>query len=1542
MNIEGGADKANAKQAVNTRRRGRRLLWGIGIALGVLLLIVLLIPTLLSTGPATRYISSVVSDAIPGSVEMGDLSLGWFGGQRVARLQLNDPEGKPVGVVDEIDMPDASLWRLLRGDLNLGAVTIVNDYIDIVEYSDRTTNLSRALGLEPVEDDDEAAPSRTPEERQEQRADLRMRLSISGGRITYTPHDGDPVEVTDFALDLNAPSIEAIDGELRATVTQAGQKGQLQATGQVRNLFDASGAPTPRQATMRIDADLTDVPVLPLDRLLNLRGRLVAVTGTMESGQVRISGPLLNPDIMQMVARGDRFTMDVDLRGTEASVRAERDSVVRFTVTPDAWPVLVEDHATLAESKLLQPFDVTVVLQNLELPREMGQIDLPEGSMAAEVTVTDVVIATGNERIGTLALRGANMTVRSAAIGESINAVVHAIAEQDGNQGQVELVANLNNLLLADQSFNADGYSATVDGNISDLPMAVLDELAAMQGSLVAMLGPKLQATMRAELRPVVDGEGVAGPIELTARADNLSLRFVGTQQPEQFTLSEPAELAMTLQPGVLDELKRAFPAVADALMELNVTEPGRVAVRLTHLRVPWHEGADDSFDVGTVEAAATATVENLRLTGDSRLDGLEVSTLELQVPQTRLGEPIRFESQGQWRVNGVPSTLQLAGTVTGALEGAMQLALEGTVEGLPVALIDGFADQGGQLITLLGDRIATTRFEVTSDGPERYAFTAGVMSSQFNANVSGAYASTGLSLAEGSQAQFTLSPEAFAALQQTDGEGGDATNEQTVQLREPLTLNLAVQQLQLAWREGDEEGDAGAARAIDPANTHIALRLSSAGAAFTTGTFDETFELRNINVALAAADLREALTINANADLGMTQVVGDAGDQRPDAVAEAQPMRGRLTSQTTLSDLIDDAGQMRPLAQVSYETQTQIRSLPTAMVDVLLQQDGLLPVVLGSQLDQVDVVVRTDPNDPAAMTLAARVMSPRVNVPLTGRLVREPAMQVVVRGDGPATLQLTPEAFAALRQRIEGMDAGDEQPAAPGDRPEAGDAPLDVRLARDTTFELQLQQLAIGFRDDRQVQAVDEEQQGERPAYDPQRTGIIATLRAPEVRLLIQREGGVDTLDGDLQMDIDIPALVQPGRISLRGDTAVTPQGEANAVRGSIDSQTNVTDMVNARGELDLMAARYQTNTRIEELPVAPVDALLGMDNQLVAVLGHRASMRAVGRFTFDGEADDLDITLNSENAQGAVAATIGKDITLREDFVGTLRVTPEVADALLKYGNPLLIDATSATEPIRLTIRHDTFRVPLALFRTNREQALRELSLDAELRLGTIMLQDSWLLGALAPEMQRLGRLVNGNIPGIGGDQQANFTTLQVTVRDGFARSNDLWMHVPNAIVGVQGGVNLSTQYANLSIGLGSQTLRQISALRDYIPDNEIFPISVRGPLSELRQNVDFSPLFGPVATSLAQRFGGDQGALIGGILRGLGQVTLPRAARRDWPNYPQDLVLNPARDGQQPQQPGDQPPQGEPSEPPAEQPREQPRERPGLGDLLDRLRR
>src|SRR4051794_17668386 len=91
------------------RKRGRWWKILLPVVL-VLFLLVLLAPTILSTGMGKSILLGQINSRVPGKVTADSLSLGWFSGAKVRKLEFTDPQGKSVVVLDADT--GITLWRL--------------------------------------------------------------------------------------------------------------------------------------------------------------------------------------------------------------------------------------------------------------------------------------------------------------------------------------------------------------------------------------------------------------------------------------------------------------------------------------------------------------------------------------------------------------------------------------------------------------------------------------------------------------------------------------------------------------------------------------------------------------------------------------------------------------------------------------------------------------------------------------------------------------------------------------------------------------------------------------------------------------------------------------------------------------------------------------------------------------------------------------------------------------------------------------------------------------------------------------------------------------------------------------------------------------------------------------------------------------------------------------------------------------------------------------------------------------------------------------
>merc|ERR1711879_585747 len=214
---------------------------------------------------------------------------------------------------------------------------------------------------------------------------------------------------------------------------------------------------------------------------------------------------------------------------------------------------------------------------------------------------------------------------------------------------------------------------------------------------------------------------------------------------------------------------------------------------------------------------------------------------------------------------------------------------------------------------------------------------------------------------------------------------------------------------------------------------------------------------------------------------------------------------------------------------------------------------------------------------------------------------------------------------------------------------------------------------------------------------------------------------------------------------------------------------------------------------------------------------------------------------------------------------------------------GNPVLIDATSSRDPIKATIFAKDFSMPLEGFE------LSKLSADMQLELGTISLQNSWLLNSMGEGLGNLDRSLN-----ISSKQDAKFTNLMINMRNGVTQTNDLWMQIDDVklmgksrintlTIGTQGSVDLVKSTVNMGMAIPAVTLYSIgSSLRKYVSADTIFELPIVGPLNGVKPQ-GIRELAGDKLGGLGAILGQVAGSAISG-----GDVKQFKT-KRTWPNKP-----------------------------------------------------
>lgn len=1446
-------DDDNAPSHSRDRFR-RRVIWSLLVLVPAVALLVLLLPTLISTGTGTSWVVGVLNDRIAGRVTIDNLSVGWFSGQKITGIALDDPDGKTVAVLDQIDAPDMSLWSLLRGNLNLGTVHIVNSNTQLIEDEMGTTHLERALAS-PPKTSRPSKPKDAPSETSSGStlSKLKLELTVEGGQAVYQPWEQDQVELTDFTLELKVPSLQQFVASIAGSIGQGENDGLIEAEATITNLVDASGKLNYDTATVDADVDLKNVPTIALQGVIakfndwkpaiDLPGMLGPTTdlsihtkGLLSSANAQIT---LNAKYLKSAAM---------VANQKTGLTGEMK--LHLHVDQENWKSISTSHKTLAGSELLKPFDLKVMLNRVEIPRGSNGLDTARTAVAANITSSEIQLDTGKPKIGRITLRNAVVGIESDGLGKAATANVDLVAEQGPHSGRFSVDLAVTDLLSNEGKVNNSSFVELV-AQATDFPLVVPDELLGLNGLLLRSIGQVVEAQLTGSLKPAGDAGGAVGTFAISFDAEHLQLHVEADKSAAGWTLKHFRPTTFVCHPELFEIIKKSRPALADALGNLTLARPARAELKIAHLVLPTSE----PFDLWAAELGYQLRLTDIVPIGDDRFEGIVLNDLTIEMPNSRIGTAMRMPLTATATVHGHDCTLDAAVIVEDLInrnpvseDGTVRLfqhrplcKINAALSGLPINLIER---SEGPLKIVAGERFDRITFNAANDLDDRSTITFALeaKTDRLDVAVEGNFVpGQSLSFGQESRARLVLPPEAQTVLL-----GGSRDDEDQspppLEAIEPLELNLRLQKAQFAFNETDG--------GLDRSKSSLSLEVDALQAAFRTPNKPHGVELRALHLELAGDDLGGPVTIKAASE---HTIIDHKTNQR---------FSGRLFADVRLADLFNPA-------KVSW-LKTRMEPVPVALIDALSRQEGLLVLLLGPTLSSLDLQITPDPAGKDLTTLAMAIDSPGLTADLSCRYVA--GRLVEFDRDSKASLRLEPETFDKLLRH--------QQPKT---KPA-------IKLEKAATFNVEFRRLSIGL-----PQPAASEESANRPTYDPKSTALAARLRCPNAKILFQRPNGPHSVQfTSLVVDIDASNLLKPLTLSASGQLITRKTAGGSTEPGRLESRTTIAGLFDKTGDPPVI----KTNILLEGLPVEPIDALAGADGEFLGYLGNQIkTLRIVGPIDLTGQPSDVDLEIDAPYLTTKISARVGEELTLRQDIKAIVHYTPHLAK-IAKFGNVILIDAVATKEPVVITIPAKGFRVPLRALmedhadlpkkerRIARNQALKQINANIEVEPGTVILKNSWVLGGLRLAMRALGYAED-----TGDREEAVFTPLKVSIKNGVIRSNDLWMSTNYAVVGAISRVNLRKRRMNVTVGISGQTFAKFGDGDKIIRPHEVFEIPVKAPLNK-RPEPDWGKLLGNLgARGLAKL--DDTG------LATLGVDLLTRANRKDkkkhqWPNHPKNIPV------------------------------------------------
>lgn len=1214
------------------KRRRRRIIKRTLVSLLVVIVLTLTLGVVflpqIAGGFAPGIIQDKAGEAIDGSVAVGDVSLSWGGPQRVEGVRLLDPKGQEVARATV--ETSAGLFGLIRGNMDLGTVTVTGGKAEIVREADGSTILTRAVAAKGASAKKSEKPSKKPAaEPAETRLPegLRAKLVVKSLDATVTDKGagGGPTTVSVRDLDVKATiapgeslvfetAMKAFEGVLTGRPSAPG--GDMTASGKVDGWSRNDGLLTLEKARGKAQVEMTGMPTMLVDvlapamvtdaqgkatTLAAALGPAVTMKAFMDSDGAA-TGVDMDVAFAKASAKGAIAYTGNDLRVTKTFVLKADGSAVR-ALSPALETSLANSGLTL---DAFPNVSVTIEKGAMPLPRA-GVLDFRGVPMVATVALeamTGRVVVDPSQASKAFALEPLTLRVQSDDLAKDAKATLSTRATLEGEPaGVLDVDVTASGLLDAKGGFA--GVPGGLNGSVSVKGIAssiVQPWASAANLDLAQDVGPTIDVTLTA--------------VSDAGRASGVTGAAGGTELPPTTVRLDVTSAHLTLQAAV-EQTPTAVRSV-DSGMTLTLAKGGAIAGRVVGKAGGWTltPGAESR---GVVRVP-TFNIPKDTATGRLKLDQI---VAELTVDQG----PVVMKQEGgaEVRVANVKATLGLKGGGTAKLT-ADANAMHGSERFDVKAALDATglyaADEAGTLTFTPPMKVRPSGTVEVKGAPPALAGLFMPAPSEGGLNTATLVADA---LAGPTDVKVTFKGVAGNA-EAVDGavevksprltaSAGGVVDRQRVALR-PGTLNATmtpdlVGTLLRAFAPS-MAGSVGEISLAGPARVQasmeaISLPLNADG----TLALDRTGTAK-ARVTLAGQTLVEGLRVT---DAGGTRALGRVGVEDftlraevPLAAMFAPPLGEERTARVTIEGQLLGAGgpavltfngtgegefsHGKPKGKMSANM--KVTRASTRIIEQWAGRDGLLTGLMGPTADieaSVSIAPPEDGYDPAALLNKALV---EAGVAVSSaRLRADKPVRVRIGSDRidlvePATITISPDAVAAT-EFLSG-------------KVKSGQATLE--LVDSESITVRLTQFSIP-REVRSTGTV---------ATGPAKQAIAdvnLTLDAPSITMrsadqqkIVMTGARIAVTTEKVKADKD--GKVPPGGppLAFKIEVAEAKVGEAVPAKG-LNLTGRVTTLFAADGVIDLRLARLNMTGQVPAAPTTLLDSMLGQDGALLEALG-------------------------------------------------------------------------------------------------------------------------------------------------------------------------------------------------------------------------------------------------------------------------------------------------------------------------------------------------
>jgi hypothetical protein len=1310
--------RAAAPADEQKRRRGRRrrvLLISLGSLVLLLILLVVLAPTIAGSF-APGLIEKQANAQITGTVRVKDASFGWLGPQRIEGLELRSKDGQVVAAASaEVDK---GLFGFIRGNLDLGTVTLSGVKATVVKQPDGTTNLQDAVTPRqpakpgPAKD---AGEVRIPDSLRAHVVSRNMQITFidtGAGGTTAAP----TAVIRNADLDLKLGAGEPLKLKLDADAVSGQQTGKIEVAVSAEKLIRKDGLVQPDKATVDASAELVGFPLALADALAPLPQGASLRQGVGQTIDITIKAKgSLDDARAQLTAAADNLQASGDVKiakgvlTTESPLQASIKGTAVRALAPQLEAAMREQGTATLDA---YP-DITISLTNLRLAvPASGALDLrgATGQLTLGLTETRGTVTMGEGRTEPFRIAPLEARVESAGVDQGAR-VTAATSATINNQpaGDVNVDLRLAGL-LDDAGGPVKGLPGSIEGAITVRKIATAIAqpfLAATKIDLPRDIGPTLDVEVRATTETRGVAAGATPPTALSMAITSEGLRVNGGVQLSQTFIR-------TVGDGLRVEVLRPATIAAgflDPQTGLRLApsgEAGRgqgMVVTVKGLDVP-RNAADGALQIERAQARVDVALSGIVVeqidaaprgpaAGQAAALALNNTTLGLDVDggnaKLALDSAMAYGGQGfsakaNYDIRGL---LVRRGEEFGVAPAAQlqpigKLELRDAPTAIAAMFLKPAAPSGDEkpidLPRLLADTLGPTLTgAVTTAAVESAPGTTSAVITLTTpttiAEVNASLSQTQLSLRK-LAAQMSVTPQTVTGLMHAfapDVAGAP-------RLAGPARVIVQADPIVIPMRDFapllDRAGVAGGRISIPGRTLVDGLQVKN-----EDGTLRELGRVGVDTLEIAAkvpvaALLGPALPEERKATATLSGTVLGPQDEALVVLA------GNLATEMSDGKL---AGALAANAKLS--------NVNTRLLEQLAGKDGLISGAIGNTMSAQLTANLTPPRDAAKgfdFTQATTAVQLTLEAPR-------------LRSDGPIQATVAPSGVTLDKPVKMVMDVEPawvnkffEKPLPPnvlaGQRP-----PPDMQLTRPTTATLTISKLTYPL--------------GE---LDPARLVFMeAGLSIAVPQLQFVTKDGQDLRMSQIAVGVDATpvrasdaaASVMPKvPVNLRLDVAEATIGEQPASR-AMAMRGSISDLVDARGNVSLDAASIAMTGDLPAIPSALVDALLKQEGLIEDALGPVASVRInVERYPLgqvvqgDGPPPVVSIQAESQRAKADVRGTIRDNtfVSERPMEVTIVELTQELAKRLIK-GLPLMGTLTKSPQDAPALIVGSNLTVPM-----------------------------------------------------------------------------------------------------------------------------------------------------------------------------------------------------------------------------------------------------